>query len=113
MEHISRLTTNNIDLLLVVSDPSRRGIQAAARILELTRELPLNIKKKAFVVNQAKENQEADIEKSAKEFGLDLSGIIPDDPLIREFDVSGKPTTQLTMKSKAVEKAFKIFEAIL
>ena len=54
-----------------------------------------------------------DIEKSAKEFGLELSGIIPDDPLIREFDLSGKPTTQLTMKSKAVEKAFKIFEAIL
>jgi len=113
MEHISRLTTNNIDLLLIVSDPSRRGIQAAARILDLTQELPLNIKKKVFLVNQAKENQEADIEKSAKEFGLELSGIIPEDPLIREFDVSGKPTTQLTMKSKAVEKAFKIFEAIL
>jgi len=113
MEHISRLTTNNIDLLLVVSDPSRRGIQAAARILVLTQELPLNIKKKVFLVNQAKENQEADIEKSAKEFGLELSGIIPEDPLIREFDVSGKPTTQLTMESKAVEKAFKIFEVIL
>ena len=113
MEHISRLTTNNIDLLLIVSDPSRRGIQAAARIIELTQELPLNIKRKAFLVNQAKENQEADIEKSAKEFGLELSGIIPDDPLIREFDLSGKPTTQLTMKSKAVEAAFSIFERIL
>ena len=113
MEHISRLTTNNIDLLLIVSDPSRRGIQAAARILELTQELPLNIKKKAFLVNQAKENQEADIEKSAKDFGLEVSGIIPDDPLIREFDLSGKPTTQLTTKSKAVEKAFKIFESLL
>jgi CO dehydrogenase maturation factor len=105
MEHISRLTTNNIDLLLIVSDPSR--------ILELTQELPLSIKKKAFLVNQAKENQEADIQKSTKEFGLELSGIIPDDPLIREFDLNGKPTTQLTRKSKAVEAAFSIFEKIL
>ena len=113
MEHISRLTTNNIDLLLIVSDPSRRGIQAAARILELTKELPLNIKKKAFLVNQAKENQEGEIAKTAKDFGLEVSGIIPDDPLIREFDLSGKPTTQLTTKSKAVEKAFKIFETLL
>jgi CO dehydrogenase maturation factor len=113
MEHISRLTTNNIDLLLIVSDPSRRGIQAAARILELTQELPLNIKKKQFVVNQAKENQEADIEKNAKEFGLELSGIIPDDELIRQFDLSGKPTAELTVKSKAVEAAFRIFERIL
>ena len=113
MEHISRLTTNNIDLLLIVSDPSRRGIQAAARILELTQELPLNIKKKAFVVTQAKGNQEADIEKNAKEFGLELSGIIPDDELIRQFDLSGKPTAELTLKSKAVEAAFRIFERIL
>jgi len=113
MEHISRLTTNNIDLLLIVSDPSRRGIQAAARIIELTQELPLNIKRKAFLVNQAKENQEGDIQKSIKEFGLELSGIIPEDPLIREFDLSGKPTTQLTMKSKAVEAAFSVFERIL
>ena len=113
MEHISRLTTNNVDLLLVVSDASRRGIQAAARILELTRQLPLNIKQKAFVVNQAKENQEKDIEKSVRDFGLELSGTIPEDPLIREFDLNGTPTTQLTMKSKAVEAAFAIFERIL
>ncbi|MFW6142941.1 MAG: AAA family ATPase, partial [Desulfovermiculus sp.] len=41
MEHISRLTTKNIDTLLVVSDPSRRGLQAAQRIKELA--LSLNI----------------------------------------------------------------------
>ncbi len=113
MEHISRLTTNNIDLLLVVSDASRRGIQAAARIVELTQQLPLNIKQKAFLINQSKEGQEKDIEKSIREFGLELSGVIPEDPLVREFDLSGKPTTQLTMKSKAVEAAFTIFERIL
>jgi len=113
MEHISRLTTNNVDLLLVVSDASRRGIQAAARIVELTQQLPLNIRQKAFVVNQAKERQEKDIEKSVKEFGLELSGVIPEDPLIREFDLNGKPTTHLTMKSEAVKAAFSIFEKIL
>jgi len=113
MEHISRLTTNNIDLLLVVSDASRRGIQAAARIIELTQQLPLNIKQKALLVNQSKEGQEKDIDKSLQEFGLELSGVIPEDPLIRDFDLSGKPTTQLTVKSKAVEAAFSIFARIL
>ena len=37
MEHISRLTTSNVDTLLIVSDPSRRGLQAAVRIDELAR----------------------------------------------------------------------------
>jgi len=113
MEHISRLTTNNVDLLLVVADASRRGIQAAARIVELTQQLPLTIRKKVFVVNQGKEGQEKEIKKSVKEFGLELSGVIPEDPLIREFDLNGKPTTQLTMKSEAVKAAFSIFERIL
>jgi len=52
MEHISRLTTNNIDLLIAVSDASRRGIQAASRIIHLSEELHLNIGQKVLVVNR-------------------------------------------------------------
>ena len=43
MEHISRLTTRHINVLLIVSDSSRRGIQAAVRIGDLTRELGLKM----------------------------------------------------------------------
>ena len=45
MEHISRLTTRDINVLLIVSDSSRRGLQAAVRIGELTRELGLKMEK--------------------------------------------------------------------
>ena len=113
MEHISRLTTNNIDLLLVISDPTRRGIQAASRIFELTAELRLNITRKRLLINQAKEGQEKSIEASVREFGLELSGIIPDDELVRQYDLTGRPTTRLSGECKAVKEAFRIFEKIL
>ncbi len=113
MEHISRLTTNNIDLLLVVSDPTRRGIQAAARIFDLTKELALNIRRKLLMVNQAKEGQTESIEKAVKDFGLELTGIIPEDEEIRESDLRGKPTTQLKNDNKAVKSAFAIFDRII
>ena len=113
MEHISRLTTNNIDLLLVISDPSRRGIQAASRIVELTDELGLNITRKLLLINQARDGQEANIEASVKEFGLQLSGIIPEDQSVREYDLEGKPTTGLSGECKAVRAAFRIFGNIL
>jgi CO dehydrogenase maturation factor len=113
MEHISRLTTNNIDLLLVISDPTRRGIQAAARIFELTKELGLNITRKLLIVNQAKENETEAIQKGMKDFGLELTGIIPEDQEIREYDLGGKPTTELKNESKAVKAAFLIFDKIL
>jgi CO dehydrogenase maturation factor len=113
MEHISRLTTNNIDLLLVVSDPSRRGIQAASRILSLTEELGLNITRKLLLINRAREGQEKSIEASVREFGLELSGIIPEDESVREYDLIGKPTTGLSAQCKAVREAFIIFENLL
>jgi CO dehydrogenase maturation factor len=113
MEHISRLTTNNIDILLIVSDTSRRGIQSAARILELTKELKLNISRTFFVVNQAKDDRMASIEKAAGDYGLELTGTIPEDVQVRDFDLAGRPTIQLDNASKAVKAAFNIFEKIL
>jgi CO dehydrogenase maturation factor len=113
MEHISRLTTHNVDLLLIVSDPSRRGIQSAARILELTRELALDIKQKLLIINQAKEEQLETIEKTVSQYPLDLIGIVPEDLLVRDFDLQGRPTIDLDKESRALEAAYQIFEKLL
>jgi CO dehydrogenase maturation factor len=113
MEHISRLTTKNVNLLLVVSDPTRRGIQAAARIYELTAELGLKIEKKRLVVNQAQKGQEEEILRRAEEFGLKVAGIIPEDPLIRQFDLEGQPTIELTRDSRALNAVFALFDAVV
>ena len=112
MEHLSRLTTNNIDLLLVVSDPTRRGIQAAARILDLASELKLNIKQQKVLVNQVKEHQLPGIETLLEELGLDLVGLVPEDEEIVEFDLHGRPTIELSRSSAALGAAFQIFDKV-
>ena len=61
MEHISRLTTREIDVLLIVSDSSRRGLQAAIRIGELTRELGLKIEKRLVIINRAEQEDLSDL----------------------------------------------------
>ena len=48
MEHFSRLTQKDVDLLLLVSDPSRRGLAAACRIAELVRSLPIRVAKPSW-----------------------------------------------------------------
>ena len=112
MEHISRLTTNNIDVLLVVSDPTRRGVQAAARIVELTEELGLNIDRKLVIVNQAREGQEKGIQEMVEQHELVLVGIVPEDAELQEFDLNGRPTTELGKDNRAVAASYKIFEKI-
>ena len=112
MEHISRLTTNNIDFLIAVSDPTRRGIQAASRIVELTGELGLNIDRKLLIVNQTKEGQEQAIIQAVKDYHLDFIGTVPEDPEIQDFDLNGRPTVELGKDSKALVAAYEIFDKI-
>ena len=113
MEHISRLTTNNIDLLIIVSDASKRGIDSAARILELTDELGLKINRKVFVVNQVKEGLRETVEKMVREYPLDLVGIIPEDVQVHDFDLNGRPTMELDEASKALQASFEIFDKVI
>jgi CO dehydrogenase maturation factor len=113
MEHISRLTTNNIDLLVIVSDASKRGIDSAARILELTDELGLKINRKVFVVNQVKEGLRETVEKMVREYPLDLVGIIPEDVQVHDFDLNGRPTMELDEASKALQASFEIFDKVI
>jgi CO dehydrogenase maturation factor len=113
MEHISRLTTNDIDTLLVVSDPTRRGIQAAARIVELTEALKLHIGRKLVMINQVKDGQTQAIQEALDTHGLKLAGVVPEDPDVRTFDLNGRPTIELRKESKALRAAYEIFETIL
>ena len=113
MEHLSRLATDNVDVLLVVSDPTRRGIQAAARIVELTRELHLTIGRSLLVVNRMKDGQRESVTRAAEDYHLDLIGVIPDDPAVWECDLEGKPTARLNRKSVAVKASYDIFDHIL
>jgi CO dehydrogenase maturation factor len=115
MEHISRLTTREIDVLLVVSDSSRRGIQAAIRIGALTKELGLKIEKNLVIINLAEPKDLTEIKEWGAlllEQGLTLLGVIPKDELIYEFDKEGKPTSNLPEQSKARAAAFKLFEGL-
>jgi CO dehydrogenase maturation factor len=113
MEHISRLTTKNVDILLIISDPSRRGLQAAVRIDDLARCLNVGVGKSYVIINQVKEPPS----KQALEFinagGLELAGTVPDDRSIYEFDFNGRPTIEMPEDSPSVQAAFGIFDKIV
>ncbi|MBW1698012.1 MAG: AAA family ATPase [Deltaproteobacteria bacterium] len=113
MEHISRLTTKNVDILLIVSDPSKRGLQAALRIEDLAKCLKIGVGKSYLVINQAKENSSSIMKEMISEGGLELAGIIPEDETIYEFDLNGRPTIEIPEDNKAVKAAFDIFDKII
>jgi CO dehydrogenase maturation factor len=113
MEHISRLTTNNVNILLIVSDSSRRGLQAAIRIDELARCLKIVVDKSYMVINQAREALSQQALEMIKKANLELIGTIPEDDLIYDYDVKGRPTIEMPEDSKSVKAAFEIFDKIV
>lgn len=110
MEHFSRLTTRDVDLLFVLSDSSRRGIMTAARIRDLVRELKLNIKKDLLVLNRMEGSLQQDTAEEIKQNRLDLAGVIPSDEEISRFDRNGTPTFRLPSSVPSVQAAWHIFE---
>jgi CO dehydrogenase maturation factor len=113
MEHISRLTTKDVDILLIVSDPSRRGIQAAVRIEELARSLKIVVGKSYVVINQAREALPEPAMEMINKANLELIGTIPSDDMIYDFDFNGRPTIEMPEDSKSVKAAFEIFDKIV
>jgi len=113
MEHFSRLTTKYIDLLLIVSDSSRRGILSARRIYDLVDELNIRVGRKYLLVNQYRDKLESLVTKETETFGPDSVSTIPEDDLIYQFDLEGKPTVELPPDSVALQAANEIFEKLL
>lgn len=99
MEHISRQTTRDVDALLLVSDPTIRGITVATRMKDLIGELRTKVGQICLVANRVKNGLPPEIEKAIADFGLQLIATIPEDPYIADLEIKGAPLTELPQDS--------------
>lgn len=113
MEHISRVTTQQVDLLLVVSDPSRRSLTAAGRVQELARELKVLKGPSFLVLSMVRGQPDPELLAAAERMGLNVAGFIPDDETLAAYDSAGKPTSTLPADSPARQAAFAVFDRVL
>ena len=96
MEHISRGVLPSMQTAILVSDCSRRGIQAVGRIAELIKECDMRPKQVGLIVNRAPKGELNDgIKEEIEIQGLHLLGVVPQDETVYEYDCEGKPTSSL------------------
>jgi CO dehydrogenase maturation factor len=117
MEHLSRMNLREIDYLIVVSDPSARGIMTARRIAELTGPLGVRIRKKCLIVNRvpepAGEELLAKINEAVQSADLPLGGLLPASDELVAQEIAGRPYLDLAASVPVVERAFAIFSEFL
>jgi len=99
MEHISRQTTRDVDLLLVISDPSIRSITTATRMKDLISELRTNVGRVCLVLNRIRSEPSAEIREVIESSNLQLIAMIAEDSQIMDLDATGVPLTKLPSDS--------------
>ena len=96
MEHISRGLIPTMEIAILVSDCSRRGVQAVGRIAELIKECDMHPDTVGLIINRAPGGKLNDgIREEIEKQGLHLLGVVPQDETVYEYDCEGKPTAGL------------------
>lgn len=112
MEHLSRRTAHAVDVLLVVSDATQRGLYTAKRINDLVDELNLDVRKRAFLINRASSDDVTKLVEVANSMGVNLAGIVPEDRALLRNDLEGNPVINLPEDSPAVKTFFSVLDSL-
>ncbi len=104
MEHLSRKTADDLDVLLLVSNHTVKGIRAVARIKDLVQELKLNVKHQLVIVNNVPGGElDPLVTGEMTNLGLVADTVIPSDETVYRFDLAQKPLITLPDDSVAVQ----------
>jgi CO dehydrogenase maturation factor len=113
MEHLSRRTTRDVQHLLIVSDPTQRGLVAAQRIADMRKELDIRIENSYLILNRLPAEMPADLKAFVDKMDVPLLGIIPADAELASFEFSGKPLVDLPDSSPVYQSVAKMMSGLL
>lgn len=113
MEHLSRRTTQNVDVLLMISDHSVKGVRTLGRIRDLVSELKLVVKRQSVIINFAPPDLDPIIVKELEKLGMEPEATIPRDEEVYQCDLEQKSLLDLPDTSKAVKAVGSLMTKIL
>jgi CO dehydrogenase maturation factor len=105
MEHLSRRTTRDVQHLLIVTDPTQRGIVAAQRIASFRNDLDIHIEHAYLIVNRLSGSVPPQLKSSITGLDIPMIGVIPASDDITGFDFEGKAVID-------VEEASPVYQAV-
>lgn len=113
MEHLSRRTTQNIDVLMVVSDHSVKGVRTIARIRDIVSELKLVVKRQLVIINFVPDTLNSTVKEELARLNVNLDTVVPFDEQVQRCDLEMKSLFSLSDTSNAVTTVNNIMNEIL
>ena len=112
LEHLSRRTERDVDVMLIVTDQSRMGLQTAKRIQEIADEVHISFKKMYLVGNRFNEQSSSVFTEAAEKIGFEFIGSIPEDPLVSKYNIQGTSLLKLPEDSPSLKKMSELMKRI-
>jgi CO dehydrogenase maturation factor len=112
MEHLSRRTTNNVDLLCIVAEPNPIGSVTAKRISDLARQLPIGVKRIGVIWNKVPDQFDRDAQDNTVN-EVETFGYIPSNMDVFNNTVQGKTVFELAKDNPAYSAIDNILESVL
>jgi CO dehydrogenase maturation factor len=109
LEHISRRTARDVDVMLVVTDASARGVGTARRVAQLAQELNVTFGRTVMLVNKVTGETRAIMARQAEEAELEVIGFLPYDPRVAENDALGRSVWELPEDGPVLQAAQEVF----
>jgi CO dehydrogenase maturation factor len=109
LEHISRRTARDVDVMLVVTDASARGVGTARRVAQLAQELNVTFGRTVMLVNKVTGETRAIMARQAEEAELEVIGFLPYDPRVAENDALGRSVWELPEDGPVMQAAQEVF----
>ena len=113
MEHLSRRTTRDVQHLLIVSDPTQRGIVAAERIASFRNELDIQIEHAYLIINRLSGSFSPLLQSEINKLDIPLLGTVSTDEELSSFEFSGTPLVELGNESPVFQAVAGMMDAIL
>lgn len=111
-EQVSRRVTQGVDVLIIVSDATVRGIQSASLIKKVTQMDGLMKPTQIGLVMNRWRGENAYLNEEAQQSGLEILGFIPEDENITKYDRVGKPLIELPNTSPSIIAVHEILRKI-
>jgi CO dehydrogenase maturation factor len=113
MEHLSRRTTRDVQHLLVVSDPTQRGLTAARRIAAFRHDVDIHIEQAYVVINRLAGPLPQPLQDQLQTFDIPLLGTIPAANELSDYEINGRPLTQINNDSPVYQAVANLMQQIL
>ncbi|MEG0997580.1 MAG: AAA family ATPase [Clostridiales bacterium] len=112
MEHISRRTIQDVDVMFIVSDASARGVRTVTRIKKLVESMKSKVGAIYLVITKASEELIAELKPEIDKTGVEFLGYIPFDEEVLKYDSQGRALAELPEDSLLVKSSFSLMDKI-